>query len=92
MEITLNIRYDISESEWKIVGDIYRNMDGWLANDDLPRWYGTEDDPKYIYASVEPGGIQFVGKMDPAFWTAWLTVLCARLSIALGREIHDAEM
>lgn len=92
MEITLNIRYDIPESEWTIIGDIYKNMDGWLGSDGLPRWYGTEDNAKYIYASVEPGGIQFVGNMDPAYWTAWMTVLCAKLSIALGREIHDAEM
>lgn len=91
-EITLNIRYDISESEWKTVFDVYRNMDGWLESDDLARWYGTEDDAKYIWASVEPGGIQLVGKIDGYLWEAWITVLCARLSVALGREIHDAEM
>jgi hypothetical protein len=91
-EITLNIRYDIPESEWKIVSDIYRSMDGWLESDDLPRWYGTEKDAKYIWASVEPSGIQFVGQMDAAMWTAWTTVLCARLSVALGREIYDAGM
>jgi hypothetical protein len=30
-EITLNIRYDIPEGEWKAVSDIYSSMDGWLA-------------------------------------------------------------
>lgn len=90
-EITLNVRYDIPEREWQIVSDIYRSMDGWLAAEDLPRWYGTEDDEKYILASVEPGGIQFGGKIEAALWTSWLTVLCARLSVALGREIHDVE-
>ncbi|QBE67352.1 hypothetical protein EWM63_18145 [Pseudoduganella lutea] len=92
LDITLNIRYDIPEREWKLVAEIYSGMDGWLGHDDLPRWYGTEDDERFIYASVEPGGVRFEGKMDPDSWTAWLTVLCARLSIALGREIHDAEM
>lgn len=91
-EITLNIRYDVSESEWKTVSDVYRSMDGWLGPDDLPRWYGTEDNSKYILASVEPGGIHFVGQVDSALWASWLTVLCARLSLALGREIHDVEM
>lgn len=91
-EITLNVRYDIPESERQIVSEIYRSMDGWLGADDLPRWYGTEDDEKYIWASVEPSGIQFCGKMEAALWTSWLTVLCARLSVALGREIYDAEM
>jgi hypothetical protein len=91
-EITLNVRYDIPESEWKIVSEVYRSMDGWLGAEDLPRWYGTDEDERYIWASVEPSGIQFVGKMDTALWTAWLTVLCARLSVGLGRAIHDAEM
>lgn len=91
-QITLNVPYDILEREWQLVSDIYRNMDGWLGTEDLPRWYGTEADEKYICASVEPGGIQFSGKMEGALWTSWFTVLCARLSVALDREIHDAEM
>ena len=90
--ITLNIRYDIPESEWQKVSEVYKTMDGWLEGQQLPSWYGTEDDPNYICASVEPGGIQFVGKLESALWTGWLTVLCSRLTLALGREIHDAEM
>lgn len=90
--ITLNIRYDIPESEWKKIGDVYRCMDGWLEDQQSPYWYGTEADPQYIWASVEPGGIQFVGEIEPSLWTGWLTVLCAKLTLALGREIHDAEM
>ena len=91
-EMTLDIGYDIPEGEWKAVSHIYSSMDGWLSVDDLPRWYGTEQDSKYILASAELGGIQFVGKMDAVLWTSWLTLLCARLSLSLGREIHDAEM
>lgn len=91
-EITLNIRHDIPESEWNAVVDIYKGMDGWLGADDLPRWYGNDDDANYIVASVEPGGIHLTANIDSALWTSWLTVLCARLSLALRREIHDAEM
>lgn len=91
-EVTLNIRYDIPDYEWKIVSDVYRSMEGWLDADDLPRWFGFEDDPMYIWASVEPGGIQFVAKIDSNLWAAWLADLCFRLSAALGREIHDAEL
>lgn len=29
--------------------DIYRSMDDWLG-EGLPRWYGTEDDERYISA------------------------------------------
>lgn len=91
-EITLNIRYDIPENEWKLIFNVYRGMDGWLESEDLARWYGTEDDAKYIWASVEPGGIQFAGKIDGDLWTAWIATLCARLSVVLGREIHNAEI
>jgi hypothetical protein len=90
--ITLNIRYDIPESEWKKIGDVYKTMDGWLEGKELPSWYGTEEDPQHISASVEPGGINFSGKLETDLWTGWLTVLCARLTMALGREVHDAEM
>jgi hypothetical protein len=91
-EITLNIRYDIPECEWKIISDVYSGMDGWLESDDLARWYGTEDDAKYIWASVGAGGVQFAGRIDGHLWAAWISALCAKLSIALGREIKDAEM
>ena len=91
-QITINIRYDIPDNEWDIIGKVYRSMDGWLGADDLPRWFGYDNDPRNISASVEPGGILFSGQMEAGLWTAWLTVLCARLSLALGREIHDAEM
>ena len=30
-EITLNVRYDISEQEWAKVGAVYRSMDGWMV-------------------------------------------------------------
>ncbi|MFV0664013.1 hypothetical protein [Denitromonas sp.] len=91
-QITLNIRYDIPDEEWEKIGEVYRSMDGWLDGQEYPYWYGTESDPRYISASVEPGGIQFCGEIEPDIWVGWLTVLCAKLTQALGREIHDAEM
>ena len=91
-QITLNIRYDIPENEWNLIGNVYRSMDGWLDSQDLTHWYWDDKYPMYISASMEPGGIHFVGQVGANLWTSWLTFLCARLSIALGREIHDAEM
>jgi len=90
--ITLNIRYDIPEDEWQKIDTVYRSMDGWFDSQDVSRWYGMKDAPRHILASVEPGGILFEGEMESGLWTGWLTVLCARLTMALGREVHDVEM
>ena len=90
--ITLNVRYDMPEGDWEKLGNVYRQLDGWLDDPMLPRWYGQETDARYICASVEPGGLQICGVVEPELWTAWLTVLCAKLTFAPGREIYDAEM
>lgn len=89
--ITLNLPYDLPEADWQRVLVVYAGMDGWLGAEDLPRWFGREGDARYLWASVEPSGLLIEGELEPAVWTGWITVLCARLSLALGREIHDAE-
>lgn len=89
--ITLNLPNDLSDSDWEKVSTVYKQMDGWIDSHDYPRWFGTEEDEQYIWASVEPGGLQLFGKIDKSIWIGWITVLCAKLTLALGREIHDAE-
>ncbi|SFO91522.1 hypothetical protein [Variovorax sp. PDC80] len=91
-DITLNIPYDLSNEEWEKVAAVYASLDGWLDDQDGPAWYGREGDARYIGSSVEPSGIQFFGEVETLLWTGWLTVLCARMSLALGREVHDAEV
>lgn len=91
-DITLNIPYDLSNEEWEKVAAVYASLDGWLGDPDGPAWYGREGDARYIGSSVEPSGIQFFGEVETLLWTGWLTVLCARMSLALGREVHDAEV
>jgi hypothetical protein len=95
MSITLNLPYDLTEEQWRIVDEVYRRMDGWIGYssiDQTPQWYGTESDPQYIWASIEPSGLLIEGKLDSRRWTGWISVLCARLTLQLSREIYDAEM
>ena len=89
--ITLNLPNDLSDSDWKKVSTVYKQMDGWIDGYDHPYWFGTEEDDLYISASVEPSGLLLSGKVDEGIWISWVTVLCAKLTLALGREIHDAE-
>ncbi len=90
--ITLNMPNDLSDSEWNKVTEVYKQMDGWLDGLDYPSWYGTESDAQYIIASIEPSGLVIYGKINQLLWFGWVTKLCAKLSIALGREVYDAEI
>jgi hypothetical protein len=90
--ITLNLPYDLPESDWEKVSDVYTQMAGWVENSEYPSWYGTDQDEEYLCASVEPSGLVITGKVDEMIWIGWITVLCAKLTLALGMEIHDAEM
>jgi hypothetical protein len=89
--VTLNIRHEQSPEDWNAVTKVYKSMPGWFPTADLPRWYGTEDEAKYIWASVEPGGVVFEAMMAPKLWDAWLSELSRRLSSALGQHVHDTE-
>ncbi len=90
--ITLNLPYNRSESEWAKVMAVYREMDGWIEGQALPCWFGTLDGSRFIAASVEPGGLQLFGKIEPLLFRGWVTKLCAKLTAALGREVYDAEV
>ena len=90
--ITLNLRYDWPESDWAKVYAVYQSMPGWQPGQAVPAWFGGHGDVQYIVASVEPSGLVLEARLDAAFWVGWLTLFCARLSLALGREVHDAEV
>ena len=90
--ITLNLPYDLTDDEWAKVDAVYRSMDGWLNHPSEPFWYGVQGDPRSISASSEPSGLLLEGVIEHHLWTGWLTVLCARLTLSLNREICDAEM
>lgn len=93
MTITLSLPYDLTDEQCAAVDEVYRSMDGWIgyaSADGLPQWYGSESEERFVTASVEPSGLQIDGRLPPAEWTGWISVLCSRLSLALGMEIHDA--
>lgn len=89
--ITLDIRYDQPKEAWDAVLEAYRAMPGWIESVDLPHWFGSENDAKYVVASVEPGGIVFEAEMVSPEWEQWIAELCVRLSTALGRTVRNAE-
>jgi len=95
MTITLSLPYDLSGEQWAAVDRVFQSMDGWLGRkqiDNTPQWYGDESDERFVWASVEPGGLLLEGELEPKVWTGWISVLCARLSLALQMEVRDVEM
>jgi len=94
-DIRLNVHYDLPAIEWKKIEDVYRTMDGFIQAEsvaDCQCWYGDENSDRYIIVSVEPSRFAFEALIEEAIWIGWLTILCSRLSLALGREVRDAEM
>lgn len=90
--ITLNLPYDLTDSEWEKVMTVYRAMNGWVEGQDVPCWFGALDGPQFVAASVEPSGLVVSGNLEPLLFRGWVTKLCAKLTAALGREVYDAEV
>jgi hypothetical protein len=95
MTITLSLPYDLTSEQWAVVDEVFRSMDGWLGytdGDNTPQWYGSESSDRYVWASVEPGGLLLEGNLEPEHWTGWISVLCARPSRRLDLDVCDAEI
>lgn len=88
--INLNIHYSAPQEVWNKVEKIYTEMQGWKGFENgCPKWYG--DDSKRIYASVEPSGLQFYGKLPQEEWTEWLRLFIEKATAALGYPIGQPE-
>jgi len=41
------------------------------GNDGVPYWFGPEDSPPFLWASVEPSGLLVHGLLSPRQWLGW---------------------
>jgi hypothetical protein len=61
-----------TEENWKELGGIYDNLPSTRYDKNVPFWFGTdENNPPYLYVSVEPSGLQVVGVLPPDDWLKW---------------------
>ena len=60
-----------SESDWNILGAIYSKLPNPQPSNMVPYWFGTEETGNYLWASVEPPGLQVAGKLRAADWLTW---------------------
>jgi hypothetical protein len=58
--------------EWDELDRIYRRLPGAVQYLDVPFWFGSSDQsPPYLWASVEPSGLQVCGFLAESDWVRW---------------------
>jgi hypothetical protein len=63
-------RFDVSH--WQELTCIYENLPGALRLQDVPMWFGDDEDlPPFLSATVGPPGLQVRGILPEADWWAW---------------------
>lgn len=91
--INLNIWYYLPESVWDSVRTVYQAMPGWQGFDKrgFPYWFGTEKDEKWISTSIEPSGLQILGRMEVQEWNEWTERFKEIASQTLGFAVGEPE-
>ena len=63
---------NFSEDTWDTLADIYSKLPKQIINNHVQGWFGEEGESEYyLYASVEPSGLQIVGVLSSDDWFAW---------------------
>ena len=64
-----------SDADWKTLHAIYAQLPNHETHseDQFPRWFSKIDDPQngYLWASVEPPGLQVAGTLRQMTWDDW---------------------
>ena len=96
----LNIRYDLPDSIWQRVTDLYEKLPGWYGygrdgrgEEGIPYWFSYDKSQKSISASVEPSGLQFTAyNLDREEWEAWLSQFKELATVELGFHVGEIEL
>lgn len=64
-----------TDADWEKLRLIYTTLPGYQETADRTflRWFSAEDDPDngYLWASVEPPGLQVAGTLEHRVWDGW---------------------
>ncbi|SMF91648.1 hypothetical protein SAMN05661091_5525 [Paenibacillus uliginis N3/975] len=74
--------HDFKDVTWQHLGEVYRSLPQYIVKDNAcPMWYGEEEGSAvYLYASVEPSGLQIVGDLSAEQWEMWERMFHRQLS------------
>jgi hypothetical protein len=60
------------DDHWQALTRVYEGLPGAVRYQDVPWWFGDDEDlPPFLWASVEPPGLQVYGVLPEADWWAW---------------------
>ncbi|WP_379320273.1 hypothetical protein [Paenibacillus puldeungensis] len=63
---------NFSEETWDKLAVIYSKLPMQIINNNVQAWFGEEGKSEYyLYASVEPSGLQIVGVLSSDDWFTW---------------------
>ena len=90
-EITLNIRYDMHEEDWKDLVGAFELMPGWIGVEKTGAffWLGKETDEVYIKATITFTGLLVEACLPDVVWDKWINELIKKASETLGLEIKS---
>jgi hypothetical protein len=63
---------EFDKYHWQKLSEIYEKLPGKVRYADVPWWFGyTEESSTFLWASVEPSGLQVYGVLIMEDWLAW---------------------
>lgn len=65
--------YKFTEDDCVRLEAIYSQLPGYLADAGYPYWFGQDEDGIYLWASPEPSGLQFCGRVNMKDFINWET-------------------
>ncbi|MED4533263.1 hypothetical protein ABET51_00050 [Metabacillus fastidiosus] len=74
--------HKFTELTWGHLGQVYLSLPNCISKENqLPMWFGEEEiSPVYLYASVEPSGLQIIGELTLEQWKSWEHIFHEKLS------------
>jgi len=72
---------EFTDAHWKRLSEIYPTLPEWAGHgNDVPYWFGPEESPPFLWASVEPSGLYVHGMLSCEAWEQWDTAFRQHLN------------
>lgn len=64
-----------SDGDWENLAKAYKQLPEPMASTDIARWFGRDEThPPFLWASVEPAGLEVAGTLPLRNWLRWDTM------------------
>lgn len=72
---------EFHETDWAKLSQIYESLPSWQGQGEhgCPCWFSKSEEAPFLFASVEPSGLQVIGVLGEAEWTKWSDKFVSKL-------------